>query len=58
MENIVEEDNLGSELEHLVRDTVNPHGKMDTAAGKSRGHQEQRSRHGQFNTIHRRGRDG
>ena len=40
MENIVEDDNLGSELEHLVRDTVNPHGKMDTAAGEVFGYLE------------------
>ena len=33
MEDVVEEDDLVSELKHLVRDTINPHGKMDTAAG-------------------------
>ena len=30
----------GSELEHLVRDTVNLHGKMDTAAGEVFGYLE------------------
>ena len=40
MENIAEEDNLGSEVEHLVRDTVNLHGKMDSAAGEVFGYLE------------------